>query len=510
MTIALDKFRQFRPAGPVSAAFLQDTTHDVRALLGPVGGGKSVTCIFDLLRNAAMMPACLDGKIRFRVAVIGRTYGQMERNLFPTWKNWIPPNDEAPWQDGEFTGGGGRFAKHEFTFDIVRGGKLVQVLFEAIFAAIGENNAEQFMRGFEPTAFWLYEMDLLPEDVLNQAQFRLGRYPAVHQLPPGVTFRAFIVGDLNAPDIDSWFYREFEEAKPDGYKLYRQPSGRSAQAENIANLKPGYYEKHIERLGKGRRTKHLVRRFVDAQYGPSLAGEPVYEDYSDQVHLAPGPIAVLDGVPIIAGFDQGIRWPACVLLQQAANGQYRVLGEVSPGRMGAKRFADRVRQFVAERAPGRHIEAAWADPAGWSGADREAGETAWAETLGAELGVQIEPAPTNEFNARADAVTDELTYMLDGQSPGLLLDGKNCPMLRKGFASHYMFPLNQAGDAQSDKRPVKNEFSHVHDGLQYVLLGHKGRYGAIASQRASDRRDRSRAAPMPTVIKQSFHPFARR
>lgn len=510
MTISLDAFRQFTPPGPVAAAFLQDRKHDVRALLGPVGGGKSVTCVFDLLRNAAMMPVCRDGKIHFRVAVIGMTYGQMERNLFPTWKSWIPPNDQAPWQEGEFTGGGGRFAKHEFTFDIVREGKYVQVLFEAIFAAIGENNAEQFMRGFEPTAFWLYEVDLLPEDVLIQAQFRLGRFPAVKDLPEGVSFRSFIIGDLNAPDIDSWFYKTFEEDRPEGHKLYRQPSGRSAQAENRSNLPKDYYERQVRTLSAKRRGKHLVRRFVDAQYGPSLAGEPVYDDYSDQVHLSTAPLAILPGVPILAGFDQGIRWPAAVLLQQSSSGQYRVIGEVSPGRMGAKRFAERVRNFLAERAPGCAIEAAWADPAGWSGADREVGETAWAETLGAELGITIEPAPTNEFNPRVDAVTDELTYMLDGQSPGLILDGKHCPMLRKGFASHYMFPLNQAGEAQSDKRPVKNEYSHVHDALQYIMIGHKGRYGAVVSQRASDRRERENAPAAPAVIQQTFHPFARR
>ncbi len=48
--------------------------------------------------------------------------------------------------------------------------------------------------------------------------------------------------DTNPPDTDHWWYRLFEEERPDGWTLYRQPSGLSDEAENTNNLPLNYYE----------------------------------------------------------------------------------------------------------------------------------------------------------------------------------------------------------------------------------------------------------------------------
>ncbi len=480
-----DRLRQFKPPGPVAAAFLADTTSAVRALLGPVGGGKSVACIFDSLKNAASMPVCLPerpgspGVIRFKIAIIGQTYGQMERNLFPTWTEWLP-KDGGDWTDAEFTGGGGRFASHKIGFDVLRGGKRVEVQFEAIFAAIGEYAVESFMRGFEVSAFWLYEMDLLPREVLPQALFRVGRFPPKPTLPEGQEFRPYVIGDLNAPDIDSWFYEDFEEDRPETWALYKQPSGRSPRAENIHNLPPGYYDRQISALGK---KPNLIKRYVDAMYAPSGDGEPVYPEYSDDLHLSKEELKPVPKIPIKLGLDQGVQRPACIGGQRLANGQLRVLFEVVPGRRGPKRFAEAIKQEVAEIAPGHFIEMGWADPAGFTGADQEGGELAWAEIVAAELGIPILPAPSNEISLRLDSVRDDLTYHIDGNTPALLIS-RRCKMLRKGFASHYRYQHQRVGNLQktSDK-PEKNDYSNPHDALQYLELGDKGRYGVISGHR---------------------------
>jgi hypothetical protein len=474
-----DRFRQFKPAGPVASAFMADTTSEVRALLGPVGGGKSVTSIFDSLKNASAMPVCTDGVIRYRLAVIGQTYGQMERNLFPTWTEWLP-RDGGEWTDADFTGGGGRSAIHKIRFDVLRNGKRVEVQFEAIFAAIGEYAVEQFMRGFEPTAFWLYEMDLLPEAVLDHAIFRIGRYPAQHSLPAGATFRPYVIGDLNAPDIDSWFYRRFEEERPAGHKLYKQPSGRSPRAENIHNLPPGYYDRQVATLAN--RPK-LIKRMVDAQYGPAGDGEPVYAEYSDELHLAKEELKPAPRIPIRLGLDQGVQRPACIGGQRMPNGQMRVLFEVVPGRMGPRRFAQAIKLELAEVAPGHPVEIGYADPAGFTGADKEGGELAWAEIVAGELGIPILPAPSNEISIRLDAVRDDLTYHIDGNTPALLISPR-CKMLRKGFASHYRYAIQRVGGLpKTSDKPEKNDWSNPHDALQYLELGDKGRYGVVSGQK---------------------------
>lgn len=480
----LSNFAHFRSPGPVASAFLQDRTTKVRALLGPVGGGKTVTTIYDHLTNAAQMPACNDGKIRFRVALIGSTYGQLERNLYPTWQRWLPP-DGGDWTEAEFKGGGGRFATHNILFDTLRAGRKVRVEFQAIFAAIGEHSVEQFMRGFEPTAFQLYEMDLLPEAVLDHALSRLGRFPptgdAPDAVPKSTPFRSYVTGDLNAPDIDSWFYYRFEESAVPGYlHAYKQPSGRGAKAENLQNLPTGYYETQVAILSAKKGGKNLVKRYVDAQYGPSPDGEPVYEQYSDELHFAPAVLPVVPSVPLLLGFDQGIQHPAMVVGQRV-KGQLRLIGELLPGRVGPKGFAREAKALLGRIAPNVPIAGAWSDPAGFAGADHENDAFAWTEIVSQELGVQIQPAGSNEIGLRLQAVVDELTYMIDGATPSLLVS-RACPSLRKGFVSHYRYARRAGSNvvpvtAKPDKSLVE---ANIHDALQYLLLGEKGRYGVIS------------------------------
>ena len=472
----LARFRQFKPPGPVAASFMSDKTHFVRSLRGPVGGGKTVTCIFDHLRNASEMPVCNDGEIHFRLAVVGVTYGQLERNLYRTWQDWLP-YDGGDWTSANFVGGGGRSGTHRIEWDIIRDGRRVKVNFEAIFAAIGELAVEQFMRGFEPTAFWLFEMDLLPKAVLDTAITRLGRYPKRVDIKGDVPYRSYLVGDLNAPDIDSWYYETFEADLPEGFKQYSQPGGMSPKAENLHNLPRGYYDRQVASL----KNKHLVKRFVHNEYAPSLDGEPVYaEDYSDDVHFSKQPLEILPNVPIEIGLDAGVQRPAAVIGQMSSKGQFRVLAECVPGRMNARRFCERVKLLLEEIAPGRTIESGFVDPTAFNGADKEGGDLAWAETCMIELGCPIQPAPSNELDLRIGAVKEELSYSIEANVPALVIDPR-CRMVRKGFASHYRFRKERVGTTErTSDQPEKNDYSHPHDALQYWVLGKKGRYGAIA------------------------------
>jgi hypothetical protein len=506
MTSAVENFRHFKPSGPVSAAFVRDNTSMVKALLGPVGGGKTVANVYNCIRRPMIMPACNDGIVRYRCAIIGSTYGQLERNLYPTWWRWLP-KDPKVWTEGEWQGGGGRFAIQRMEWETARKeadgewrNRIIKA--EYIFAAIGDLVVEEFMRGFEPTDFYLYEMDQLPEAVVTVGITRIGRYPAKGDAPDALRkdhgFLPQVAGDLNAPDVDSWFYAMFEERQPgmpdengdpiqpmmvDGkevvFKVYKQPSGLSRRAENIANLDAGYYDRQVAALLRQKGGKSLVKRMVHAQYAPTRIGEPVYDDeYSDDAHLAPRELPALRGLSLRLGFDQGLGMPAAVIAQKAPSGQWRVLDECVPGRMNARRFAAKVRQLITDRYPGvPFAELHYADPAGFTGADTEAGELAWAEIVAAELGIVIMPTETNEIDIRLTAVSDELGHMIDAGQPAFLLSPR-CKMLRKGFVSHYMFE-KRPDEKSQNKKPVKNKWSNPHDALQYLMLGDKGRFGAI-------------------------------
>jgi hypothetical protein len=498
---ALDAFRDFKPAGPVAAAFLADSASRVKIIRGPVGGGKTVSNVFDgLMAAAARMPVCADGRIHFRDAIVGATYGQIERNLYPTWTHWLP-RDGGAWTDGEWKGGSGRFAEQKINFDVMRGGRRIEVCYTAIFAAIGELSVEQFVRGFEPSAWYLFELDLLPDGLVEQAIGRLGRWPNRDMLPDGVEWRGYVRGDLNSPDIDTDYYRLVEEVRPPGLRQYVQPSGLSPQAENLQNLPKGYYE-NLAAMNAHR--PKWVRRFILNEYGPSDAGMPVYPEYTDERHLARADLAVDPKLPLEVGIDAGLGNPAAVIGQRRFDGQFRALGEVVPGRMSGRRFAEAIKREVAEIAPNMTLSCGWGDPAGFAGADREDGELAWMEMLAIELNCPILPTDTNAIVTRLDAVREELTYFIDGNTPGLVLSPR-CRKLRKGFASHYCYRVNPTTKAvAADAKPDKGDYSHVHDALQYWMLGKKGAYGVINPVRGNgEAAQRQRQARGGTTVLRS-------
>jgi hypothetical protein len=87
----------------------------------------------------------------------------------------------------------------------------------------------------------------------------------------------------------------------------------------------------------------------------------------------------------------------------------------------------------------------------------------------AEEGIACVPASTNSFVGRREAVAKYLTRMVDGQ-PCLIVD-PSCDMIRRGFNGRYQFKrLQVVGEEKYRDVPDKNDFSHLHDALQYAAL----------------------------------------
>jgi hypothetical protein len=67
-------------------------------------------------------------------------------------------------------------------------------------------------------------------------------------------------------------------------------------------------------------------------------------------------------------------------------------------------------------------------------------------------------------------------------------------VLRKGFAGGYCRKFVKAsGGAQLHEQPAKNAFSHLHDALQYLLLG-GGEHDVVMQRVKRSRRDRPQFA----------------
>jgi len=474
--------------GPVSAQFMQADAA-VSCLNGPIGSGKTTTNFVKHLANAMRQrPSTRDGVRKYRVAVIRNTYRQLWRSTLPSWWKRVPQNT------GTWTGSKDGPATHRIKFVLNDGSK---VDFEAMFAAIGDHDVEEFMRGFETTGFYLNELDTLAEEVLTYARGRAGRYPDMEDGGPswyGVT------ADCNAPEFDSWLHNKIVNEWTEGIDFFRQPPAMlrdqagvltsagavvvNPESENLANLPEGYYWNQVKD-----QPAHYVQRMILNEFGYNRDGKAVFPEFNDQFHVAKRELEPVETLPLLIGADAGLS-PAAIIRQRLPNGQWRALDELCCEHgTGPKRFSRQLNQLLAERYGGWRPEGikGWADPSAAYGADTTEGEAAWIDTVASETGIRFRPAPgANKLIPRLEAVRQTLTRLIDGEVPGNLLSPR-CRTLRKAYAAGYRYRRIKSIEGHSvvyTTEPVKDEYSHVADADQYVTLA-CGEYDAVLGRKSA-------------------------
>lgn len=429
----------YRPPGPVARAFMLSDAF-FRGLMGPFGSGKSTACIMEILRRAKEQRINVDGKRKTRWAVIRNTYPELRTTTIKSWHQWVPAQ-LGRWVD---TG--------PPTHHIVEGDLDMEVL----FIALDRPDDIAKLLSMELTGAWVNEAREVPKAVMDGLTGRVGRYPSV--LMGGCSWSG-IIADTNPPDQDHWWYKLAEEVHPEGWAFFKQPGGRDPGAENVEHLPPKYYERQI--AGKD---EDWVKVYVDGQYGFVRDGKPVYPEYRDSLHCQQ--FDLVHGWPIYVGIDFGLT-PAAVFGQRSPMGQWRWHSELVTEDMGAKRFAELLRQAMHERYPGFHFAAITGDPAGEGRAQTD--ETTPFQILRA-ANIQANPAPTNDFTKRRESVVACLSRLIDGQ-PGLMIHPQ-CVQLRKGMAGGYNYKRIQvSGEERYRDVPDKGMYSHVCEAGQYMLVG---------------------------------------
>lgn len=447
----------YQPPGSVAASFHQDDSF-VRGLMGPVGSGKSSSCCVEIVARALRQEPSPDGVRRSRWLVIRNTYPELKSTTIKTWETWFPPNVSPIKWDTPITS----------TMKISSLGDGTSLELEVMFMALDRPTETGKLRSLELTGAWINEASEVPKEIFDMVTQRVGRYPS--KLVGGPSWSGIIL-DTNPCDDDHWYYKVAEEERPEEWKFFRQAGGLYREdgvykpnpaAENVYNL-PGGYDYYLRQLTS--KPEDWINVFLLGNYGSTKDGKPVYPEYNDKIHCLEKDVEAERGLPIVIGWDFGLT-PACVIAQVTARGKIVILDELVSEDMGIRQFANEVVKPVLINKYGNFTTYSVGDPAGNIRAQTDE-KTCLQELL--EAGIPTEPAPTNDFIPRREAVAFFLTRMSEG-TPAFALNPR-CSFIRKGLGGRYKYErLRTTGAARYRDRPVKDMYSHIQDALQYLCL----------------------------------------
>jgi len=453
-----------------TTSFFHLDSSPVRGMMGPLGSGKSTGCCAEIMARAVTQPVDSTGKRRSRWAVIRNTYRELNDTTIQTWLDWFPEEVCGNFNRGEMT--------HEVRLRLADD---TEIELDIMFRALDRPKDVKKLLSLELTAAWVNEAREIPKAIIDMLQLRIGRFPSYRdpafagvrdlvdengQFPDNIMpmdivnaggYWSGLIMDTNPPEEDHWWYEVFEMERPDDWKMFRQPSGRGPNAENLENLKPGYYQ---QTAGK---SPEWIKVYFDGEYGYVQDGKPVYSEFTDSFHITEWATPI-PGVDIKVGIDFGLT-PAAAFLQQDIHGRWRIIDELCAKDMGISRFSDVLNSKIQADYPSYNFRF-YGDPAGDQRAQTDE-ETPF-KILRAK-GIFAVPARTNDFNLRREAVAEPLMRIIDGK-PQLAIHPK-CRQLRKGMAGKYCYRRIQViGDERYHDKPDKGIYSHICEALQYVML----------------------------------------
>lgn len=453
-------------APPTVSKFMRsDAFH--RAIMGPIGSGKSVGCCIEILRRCSEVPAWNKGKRSSRGAIIRNTVKQLEDTTLKTWMHWMA--DLGWWME----------SKKKFFL------KVGDIDAEILFLPLDRPGDEGRVLSLELTWAWVNEFREIPISLQTHIKGRLKRYPNPKEVP-GVHY--WFIADTNPPEIGSDAYNLMEHLPQEEGNLksavkvdaFKQPSGISDEAENRDHLADDYYEAQLDN------PEAWVNTYIHGQYSPSMSGKPVYiKTFKYEKHVSSVPLKVDQYLPVIISFDCGLT-PAARFAQLDLMGRIRVLREAVEFDMGMKRFAKyRLRPIIKNYFPMNPLIFI-GDPAGVRRADSD--ESSAFQVLKKEFSEEdaiVKAASTNDPKLRIDA-TDNLFRRFPDGEPVIIIDPV-CKWYIEALRSKYRYLKFKLSGGYSTS-PEKNDWSHIAEAGQYGdLYLQSGKYDASEHIRAHRR-----------------------
>lgn len=484
-------FPIYKPDGEVLWSFMTDTTSRVKIIQGPQGSGTSSALCLHAFQQALAQAKQEDGRQRFRVHVFRETYPMLESTFIKTWLDWFKPGT-GPGQFGTF------YETRPYLHEI-RVGPLEM---DVTFAAMDDiADAKAFFDSLETSLIIFNEVQHAQFKVVAHAASRVSppRYPANKDggcswggliadtnAPPADHWIPIMRGDVPAPD---WMTDEQRRAliKPDNWRFFLQPAGLledfndkgellgyrpNPAAENLHNLHPDGADPldpkqnfYMQKLGA--QTKQWIDAYIMNRSAVVTDGKPVYPQFRRDVHVSDKPLRPITGVPVTVGLDFG-RQPAATIGQQL-RGDWFVQKEFIGRDVSATEFAPSLKGFLTQYYPG-HTFIFWGDPAG-AQRGQSTDKTPFEVFQNHGMVVRPAPNPQNRLTVRHEAMNAVLMQRSIAGRPSRLLIDPACSTLITGMGGGYFFRRKRISGEQYDEEPFKNQYSHVCEALENLLLG---------------------------------------
>lgn len=465
-------------ATPTCAAFMKSEAF-FRLIAGPVGSGKTTSCIFELLRRAIAQAPSTNGLRHTRFAIVRQTLKQLKDTVL---------KDIVQWLEGLVS-----YKVSDNTIYVSFG----DVRSEWLLIPLDDPEDQRRLLSMQLTGAWLSEAIEMDTNIVPPVLGRCGRYPGMGMRPEGhigdwPTWYGAIA-DTNMPSEGSNWHKFMELERPPDWDIFVQPGGMEANAENLENLPGGrlYYERAI----RGH-SPEWIERYVHAHYGPDPTGSAVFRTTFKRsfhtVKLLPGDIDRGEryalrpsmGYPLIVLQDFG-RSPCSLICQVDQLGRGLVLQELVAEDIGLELHVKTalIPALKQERYIGFPVYVV-GDPAG------RQKNSSYEETsydLLKKLGLRAFPAPTNNIDRRIKAVENMLLQQRNG-GPALVIDADQCPKLVMAMGGRYRYAKRKANGQLAPLPEKLHPWSDLADDLQYFCLVIQGGMQDYIANRISQSR----------------------
>lgn len=429
-----------------------------RSIIGPVGSGKT--------SGAAMEGFFFIPKFLYKRYGIKRTKGVIVRNTYfelldttlETMQEWFPHGE---WQAGR------RIFSLKQIHEI--DGEEVELEIDALLRSCDLPKDVRKFKSLEVTWAWIDESNEVSVKIKNLIKTRIGRFPRIYKDRQTGESKPcpikFFIETSNAPTTEQALYSQYAwDTTPPGpppkdpplenHVGFWQPPG-----ENEENLGPGYYR---DLRYSFRDYPDMIDIYIENKPGVLIQGKLVYANFKMDYHVAKQSLVWSKGI-IYRGWDNSGNFPACVVGQIPTAGQLQIMREFYSDRIGIVDFTKLVVESCNQQFPGAsYVD--YGDPTGANQFSKKGGGfTSNAQLMLTSGRVKV-ISSDNNFTARVQSVDQQLTKI-----DGLLID-PSCTRLITGFMGGYHYHEIGSNTGIYGDGPVKNMYSHPHDGLQYMTV----------------------------------------